>query len=57
MNKVTFHLHFSDIVQTYGKVFCINLLKSKTVREERLTQEYVRHVYNLQDSIKDKVKY
>jgi synaptojanin len=42
LTKIPFGLHFKDITETYGKVFCINLLKSKTAREDLLTQAFKR---------------
>lgn len=45
MTKKAFGLHFKEIIETYGPVFCINLLRFKTPREVLITTEYVRHVY------------
>ena len=33
MTKKAFGLHFKEIIETYGPVFCINLLRFKTPRE------------------------
>ena len=45
MTKKAFGLHFKEITDTYGPVYCINLLRFKTPREVLITTEYVRHVY------------
>ena len=45
MTKKAFGLHFKEILDTYGPVYCINLLRFKTPREVLITTEYVRHVY------------
>ena len=45
MTKKAFGLHFREIIDTYGPVSCINLLRFKTPREVLITTEYVRHVY------------
>jgi hypothetical protein len=55
LTKKAFELHFQDVVGTYGNVFCINLLAVKTAREQILSNEYVRHIY--ETSLKDKIKY
>lgn len=52
-----FGLHFSDIVATYQKVSCLNLLQLKTKREEVLSNAYVRQVYDADPDYKDKIKY
>lgn len=55
MTKKAFNTHFNDIISTYGPVYCINLLRYKTAREERLTREYVRQVY--ESDHKDNIKF
>lgn len=45
LTKLPFDLHFSDIVSTYGPVYCLNLLKLKSEREVILSNEYVKQVY------------
>lgn len=42
MTKKAFRIHMNDIIQTYGPVYVINLLRDKTAREMRITREYVR---------------
>lgn len=42
MTKKAFRIHMNDIIQTYGPVYIINLLRDKTAREMRITKEYVR---------------
>jgi hypothetical protein len=42
MSKKAFRLHFGDIINTYGPVHCINLLRDKTKKEIRITREYIR---------------
>jgi hypothetical protein len=42
LTKIAFNRHFNDIVDTYGRVFCINLLKLKTAREDILSNAYVK---------------
>jgi synaptojanin len=55
MTKKAFRTHFSDIINTYGPVYCINLLRDKTAREMRLTREYVRQVY--ESDLKENIKF
>jgi hypothetical protein len=44
LTKVAFHKHFSDMVETYGPVTIVNLLRFKKPKEAALTKEFVRHV-------------
>ena len=55
MTKKAFGLHFTEIVDTYGPVSCINLLRYKTPREVLITTEYVRHIY--ESELKKDIKY
>lgn len=57
LTKKAFGLHFGDIISTYGKVYCINLLQLKTAREEILTNAYVKQCYDAEPEIRDKIKY
>ncbi len=42
MTKKPFGMHMRDLVNCYGKVYCLNLLKLKSEREVRLTTNYVK---------------
>jgi hypothetical protein len=55
MTKKAFRTHINDIIQTYGPVYIINLLRDKTAREMRITREYVRQVY--ESDLKDNIKF
>lgn len=55
MTKKAFRLHMHDIISTYGPVYIINLLRDKTVREMRITKEYVRQVY--ESDLKENMKF
>jgi hypothetical protein len=44
LTKEAFHKHFSDMVDTYGPITIINLLRFKKKKEATLTQEFLRHV-------------
>ena len=55
LNKKAFRIHFKDIIDTYGPVNCINLLRMKTGhRELRITTEYLRQVY--ESDLKNDIK-
>ena len=55
LTKPAFRNHFLDIIQTYRRVMCVNLLRFKTKRELRITTEYVRQVN--ESELKDRIKY
>lgn len=55
MTRKAFDLHMQDITRTYGNLYIINLLALKTKREQLLTNDYVRHIY--ESTEKDKIKY
>jgi len=42
LTKKPFDIHFSDIINTYGPVYCLNLLKLKSAREVVLSNGYVK---------------
>lgn len=54
--KKAFILHFKHILETYGKVCCLNLLQTKTEREDLLTQGFVKLIYDPEIS-ESRIKY
>lgn len=55
MTKKPFNTHMGQIIDDYGPVHVINLLRYTTKREARITTEYVRQVY--ESDLKDKIKF
>lgn len=57
MTSKSFGLHMRDLVQHYGQVHCLNLLKLKSARECLLSNGYLRQIYDLAPEIKQSVAY
>ena len=55
MTKKPFGIHFKNIIDSYGPVHIINLLRYNTAREVRITTEFVRQAY--ENPQKDKIKF
>lgn len=55
LTKKPFDAHFSDIINTYGPVYCLNLLKLKSAREVVLSNGYVKQIY--ESDYKANIKY
>lgn len=55
MTRMAFHKHFNHLLETYGSIYCVDLLSDTKKREIILTKEYVRQLY--ESEFKDKIKF
>jgi hypothetical protein len=57
VTRAPFKLHMEDLVQSYGSVFVLNLLKAGSDREIQLSNGFYKQIYESEPNLKCKIKY
>lgn len=55
LTKDAFHLHMRDLIKSYEEVYVLNLLKSFSDKEIKLTSGFSRQIYDADSDMKDKI--